>query len=112
LREINERLTEGLECKDLIKSKNEEIRKLDSTFSIIEKINVNLNKEISAAEKKEAAYKSDIIKSDSTMNKAVTENIKLNSKLTHQTNNKKTWRGIALGEAGFIALVVALVILL
>jgi len=112
LREINSRLLEGLECKDLITQKNKEIQKIDSSFSVVQKINVNLNKEIAAHEKNESNYKAELSKTDSTMTKLSKENTKLKSSEERQKRNKKTWCGIALGEAGLIVIVIITIVLL
>lgn len=111
MKEINKFLAEGLECKELIIQKNKELRKSDSATSVLQKINVNLNKDISAAEKKELKYKTEIAKMDTVLIKSDAAKQIAEKKTESQINKKKVWRGIALGEAGLIAITILILLL-
>jgi septal ring factor EnvC (AmiA/AmiB activator) len=96
----------------LYEQKKAEIRNLDTTVSYFKKINVNLNKEISAQEKKEKQYKAEVDSMDKVVIVAQVEKQKAVIRATDQQERKIKWRGFALGEAGFIIITVLIVIII
>lgn len=104
VKEVNKYLAEGAECKELLISKNRDLRLADSMLTINDSINVRHTKEIEQHEVIEE--------------KLTTENKKLNSDLSSekektvtQHKRKKVWRGFAIGEAGLIVLIISILLL-
>lgn len=111
LKEINKFLAEGLECKELIVTKNSEIRVLDSIIVIKDSSEVQYKKEIKQKDKKVEAqnsYIDTVTQEYGKVNDLYKEEL---VKTKKEKQRKKFWRTTSLAEAGVLVVIIMVLLL-